>query len=883
MPEKPGTPQDATSGGSPPLSQYETLQVPETRRDRTPSDVFHGRFVPGTLLGERYRIVGLLGQGGMGEVYRADDLELGQSVALKFLARATEDAASLERFRGETGIARLISHPNVCRVYDLDQWQGEHFITMEYIHGEDLATLLNRIGRISPDKALQIARQICAGLSAAHDKGMLHRDLKPANIMLDERGVARISDFGLAGLARGQNDAVRGGTPAYMAPEQLAGGPASVRSDIYALGLVLYELFTGRPPFKADTLAQLRQLREETTPPEPSALVENLDPAVERVILRCLERAPKDRPVSIPAVAAALPGGDPLAAALAAGETPLPEMVAAAGEEVGIEPHVALVGLIALFVSAGLASWLAARESLASRIALPNSPEVLIAKARETIQRLGLGEQSEDSAFGFRVDSDYARYVGEKDKSKDRWRATAVTRPPLLHFWYRESPRPLEPEMFFGGGRVTRSDPPETLSNMRSVELDPMGRLVYLNVVPPQVETPMSTTHEVDWSALFVLAGLDETRFRSVAPRWRPPGDLDLRVAWEGSFSERPELALRVEAGAYRGQPAWFEIVGPWSRPSRMQEVRRSAGEQAGQIVSIAVLTGTVVGALLLARRSLRLARGDRRSAWRLASFILLASVLQWSIAADHVRTRWELGLIIMAASWALFTAALVWVFYIAAEPYVRRRWPHVLISWTRLAAGRFGDPLLGRDLLLGSLAGAVMAALLRLRPLLSAQMGGLPSQPLLPSTPVLGGARYALSLLLSQFQNALFSGLAVMFLIVVLRAFLRRDWLATIVFLLCFVLGPVLSSDEKFLEGALSLAVWGIALLVLRRAGLTALVLTFFTANAVMSGPMSGDLSAWHTRPSLVSVLTVAAIAAFGFWRALAGRSLFKGSLLEA
>ncbi|HYB53303.1 MAG TPA: serine/threonine-protein kinase, partial [Thermoanaerobaculia bacterium] len=158
-----------------------------------------GGFTPGTVLSDRYRIIGLLGRGGMGEVYRADDLKLGQPVALKFLPdRLSSDRALLDRFFAEVRTSRSVAHPNVCRVYDIGEVEGRHFISMEYVDGEDLASLLRRIGRLPQDKALELSRQLCAGLSAAHERGVLHRDLKPANVMVDGRGRARIMDFGLA-------------------------------------------------------------------------------------------------------------------------------------------------------------------------------------------------------------------------------------------------------------------------------------------------------------------------------------------------------------------------------------------------------------------------------------------------------------------------------------------------------------------------------------------------------------------------------------------------------------------------------------------------------------------------------------------------------------
>src|SRR5471032_2607703 len=193
-------------------------------------------FAPGAIITGRYRLVALLGRGGMGEVYRAEDLTLDQPVALKFLAAGVAaDDERLAQFHNELRVARQVSHKNVCRLYDLGDADGRRFLTMEYVDGEDLGALLRRIGRFPQDKAIDIARQLCAGVAAAHERGVLHRDLKPANVMLDGDGNVRITDFGIAT----KGDAAGGmlaGTPQYMAPELLAGKPASIRSDLYALG-----------------------------------------------------------------------------------------------------------------------------------------------------------------------------------------------------------------------------------------------------------------------------------------------------------------------------------------------------------------------------------------------------------------------------------------------------------------------------------------------------------------------------------------------------------------------------------------------------------------------------------------------------------------------
>ncbi len=320
MPKTPGA-----SSSTPDAFESGVTNFAGTRRTPAPAN----RFAPGSIIAGRYRLVAMLGKGGMGEVYRAEDLTLDQPVALKFLPdTVAADAVHLAQFHNELRVARQVSHKNVCRLYDLGEADGRRFLTMEYIDGEDLASLLRRIGRLPEDKAIELSRQICAGLAAAHDRGVLHRDLKPANVMVDGAGNARITDFGLA-VAADDANAIHAGTPQYMAPELLAppslqssdGGAvppqATVKSDLYALGLVLFEIFTGRRAFEAKTTADLIKAHESGPLTTPSSVVRDLDPAVERLIMRCLEREPARRPASALAVAAALPGGDPLAAALA--------------------------------------------------------------------------------------------------------------------------------------------------------------------------------------------------------------------------------------------------------------------------------------------------------------------------------------------------------------------------------------------------------------------------------------------------------------------------------------------------------------------------------------------------------------------------------------
>ena len=414
------------------------------------------RFAPGSIIAGRYRLVALLGRGGMGEVYRADDLTLDQPVALKFLpASVAEGDTRLGQFHNELRVARQVSHKNVCRLYDLGDANGRRFLIMEYVDGEDLGSLLRRIGRIPHDKAVEIARQLCAGVAAAHDRGVLHRDLKPANVMIDGDGNVRITDFGIATAAgEGANDLA--GTLQYMAPEQFAGKGASVKSDIYALGLTLYEIFTGRRAQESKTVDDLQKFHQTGTHTTPSSIVRDLDPAVERLILRCLDRDPERRPTSALVVAAALPGADPLAAALAAGETPSPEILAAAGEAevLGVARGLTAVVIIA----AGLLAFatMSPHLSIVGRVPIDKPPTVLIDKANELVAALGYTEPIGDQASRFTLAEGYVEWLRSTRQNPQRWEPLSTGTPSGVNFWYRTSPRELR-KLGTGARRVGSS------------------------------------------------------------------------------------------------------------------------------------------------------------------------------------------------------------------------------------------------------------------------------------------------------------------------------------------------------------------------------------------------------------------------------------------
>jgi len=286
----------------------------------------------GLLFAGRYRIVDRIGSGGMGEVFRAEDLELGQTVALKILPAEIEaDTDRRARLRNEVRVARSVSHPNVCRVYDIGESEGRLFLSMELVEGEDLASYLVRRAPLALNEALWIARQIAFGLAAVHECGVLHRDLKPANVMIDAKGVARVADFGLAALSVAIRDLrSREGTPSYMSPEQLEGREVTSASDIYALGLVLHELFTGEKPAGGDSTAELARIRKTAQALSPG--LKDLEPSIEKVIRRCLDPDPARRPVSARIVAAALPIGGRQSAAFEAAQRRADQVAGFRGE-----------------------------------------------------------------------------------------------------------------------------------------------------------------------------------------------------------------------------------------------------------------------------------------------------------------------------------------------------------------------------------------------------------------------------------------------------------------------------------------------------------------------------------------------------------------------
>jgi hypothetical protein len=754
--------------------------------------------------------------------------------------------------------------------------------------------------------------------------------------MIDREGRVRITDFGLAGLAHEIED-IRAGTPAYMAPEQLAGREVSIRSDLFALGLVLFEIFTGRRAYDAKTINELLRMHDEGLLVTPSSAVNDLDPVVERVILRCLEREPSRRPASAIAVSAALPGGDPLAAALAAGETPSPEMVANAGRRDAISPWYGL-SAIAIIVAGVMAITAASYLTLiVHRTPFDRPPAVLTDRAQTFLASFGYRETPADTASGFSYDEDYARWVERTRRGGDRWRELAAGRAPAAMFWYRTSPERLVPSDTFFSPRT--NDPPLTSPGMTLLRLDTRGRLLWFQAIPPRHETSgaqprassaesgMSSTDdtsdariasqtafptpptseedeplsaspapaspapagtgggEPDWSRLFDAAGLPFDRFTSVTPEWTPWAYADRRAAWTGVIADVGNLPVRVEAAAHRGRVTSFQIVYPWSDWQPVNERPRTFAERAADVTGDLVYFVLFLIALVMARRNIRLKRVDRKGAFWSAAVMFTLAMVQWALAAKQIgdTTIWQ-NRFFTAVGISLLQAGRLWIFYLALEPTVRRFWPDGLISWTRLLSGDWRDPLVGWHILAGVACGVVVNGTLLLFRMTSIVLGeGLSA----PATYVLSfintGGVFAGALVRAA-PNGLSTALFIVFIYAFGRQLLRRDIYAStvvVVLLSAVISRGFINEGNIALQLTLLFLLSTLVVIMLRAFGMLASACCFAVHALLDQTPLTFDFHTWYAYTVLWTFAIIATLTIYGYTISRAGRPLFGRALL--
>jgi predicted Ser/Thr protein kinase len=854
-------------------TSVETVAIPlaDVSVSSTSSTADEGRFVPGTLLGGRYRIIALLGCGGMGEVYRATDLMLGQSVALKFLPEeAARDQRLLERFHGEVRIARQVSHPNVCRVYDIGEFAGMPFLSMEYVDGEDLASLLTRIGRLPADKAVETARKICAGLAAAHDRGIIHRDLKPANIMINKRGDVVIMDFGLAAVARELSGAeARNGTPAYMSPEQLKGAEVTARSDIYALGLVLYELFTGKRPYDGNTLQRLLEQQEAAQLTSMTSIAADIDPSVERAVRRCLDPDPAKRPANALAVAASLPGGDPLAAALAAGETPSPELVAAAGETEGLSLKYSVPCLAAIVLCLFAIPLVRQREDALLHAPLDYPPQVLEQKAREMAASFGYGRRPADQAIALRYRDGLLNYLKSLPQPR-KWTEWLAGEAPIAAE-YRESPEPLYAAPF---GSVTTDNPAPIDPGMVSVELDGNGRLREFSAIPYEHGEDLKIP--ITPETVFRAAGLDMAGFRETEPTELPRVPAEQVRAWKGPHPVLPHTDLTVTIGTWKGRVTFAEVLAPWDKPA---EASNNSASLVGKI-AVGALLVLLLFALLLARRNWKLQRADRKGALRVAVASFVLTSIAWMGSVHAVADIRMLSLFFSVTGDWLFNAALLYVVYLALEPELRARWPHSIVTWNRLLAGRWKDAQVNAHILIGAAVGVIFWLGAEVTQILYGN-GNLDPEG---SLGVVLGTRQWIATHAGTLAGDLLAAFVLFLIVFGIRLLVRRNLLAAILtatvgVLINFGQNPANLLAHWKVMVPIYFVLFAVLIFVLLRFGLVAFSAAIFFLNTCGKIVVGADWTTWYAPYGLATLALLLGIALFAFWRSLGSRELFVGA----
>ncbi|HEX6738314.1 MAG TPA: hypothetical protein VF310_08590, partial [Vicinamibacteria bacterium] len=468
---------------------------------------------------------------------------------------------------------------------------------------------------------------------------------------------------------------------------------------------------------------------------------------------------------------------------------------------------------------------------------------------------------------GLVFEGEYFRWAGARDRSPHRWDRLSTGDPPVVSYWYRQAPRALVPSR--DSSVVGWTNPPWEVSGMTGVRVDFSGRLVEFYAIPPQLEEASGPAPEPDWAPLFAEAGLDPARFTAVAPAWTPPFYCDRRQAWEGAYARRPEIPLRIEAASYRGLPVSFRLVSPWTRPERMQPDALDGVRTAREVVTTALMFLLFAVGGALAWRNLRLGRGDRRGAARLAAAIFAMGLAIWALESHRVRERdGFMTLLGREAGSSLLFAGVLWVFYLALEPYVRRFWPRTIISWTRLLAGGPRDPAVARDVLFGMIWGGAIAVVLFGTQALSPRLGYPEPVPFGGSSLRLAlSLRYTAATLLALWFNGLVLAMGSLLLLLMLKLAVRRErlaaWLLVAVLTLVQALGFA-GDGSPWLAAGLGFVIMASFTLLLRHAGAVACITGVVAANLLLSCPLTLDFEAWYGASALLVLAVMAALTAY-------------------
>jgi serine/threonine-protein kinase len=490
----------------------------------------------------------------------------------------------------------------------------------------------------------------------------------------------------------------------------------------------------------------------------------------------------------------------------------------------------------------------------------------LAQKARDALRQIGYPQRPRDEAYGFNWDEDLTQHVARTDKPAPAWDRVFTQRPSPMTFWYRQSEQPLTALMFHSDlltpGLVDLGDPPPILSGMRSVMLDHQGRLLAFDAIPPQRRDAPVQPAPVDWSGLFALSGLDQSKFQPADPLWFWVPSSDTRVAWTGTWpdSGRP---LRIEAAALGGQPVVFMLTGEWSKPWRMAEPSES-GETLTVLALAALAILAMTGAGLLAYRNLKERRGDRRGAVRLAAMMTGGLLALWTCQVHLVASIGLIATLLLAVATSVFYGFLLWTLYVALEPSVRRHWPQVLVSWTSALTGNVRDPIVGRDVLIGTALGVVWVLLIRSVARWANDAGDFADFP--GSMAVLAGLRATVGRVLQDAPYALRNVLVFFFLLFMLRILLRSGWAANIAFASAFALLSAIGNAEAPIRNAVvGFLYFGSGAFVVLRWGLVSYVTGTFVTTLILNAPVTTDTSAWYFGNAALLLGIPVALAAWG------------------
>jgi serine/threonine-protein kinase len=829
------------TGGAQTSSRVATLQ--ETLPFKLAEDAVSTR-PAGTMIASRYRLVALVGRGGMGVVYRAEDVELGQTVALKFInPLLRQQPKAVDFLRREVRIARQITHPNVVRIFDIAISDVEVFISMEFVAGEDLGSLVRRVGPLPPAKVMQIAQQLAAGLAAAHEAGILHRDLKPANVMIDGSGNVRILDFGIAApLADERSLREAYGTPGFIAPELMAGKEPSRSSDLFAWGLVVYYAAAGMLP-------DLQHFQGDQGVDDPLWST-SIGDELATCVRSCLQSDPARRPKLAHDLLAALSPSDPLREALQAGRTPSPELVTAA---VSWQPVILMIhGLLATGVALlALIALLADRTLFLSRCGLTKSPEALREIAEQVIARFGHPLPEGPVLTGGTFDTNGLQYVRDHLEIPDVWQKVATGEVPAISFSYRHGDPRLPPPALLGESYWGRRIQP--LPGTATIRLDGRGKLLSAQIaasVPGELppSTPLAS------GELFDMAGLPQSQFRETSVyRW-PPNFADEVHAWEGPFPADPNKQVRVTAASLDGRVVFFDADQPWEI-SQPMEAAIESGRQSSRFVAVrtALWLIAIVLAAGLAWRHISLGHADWRGAWRVTACVFVLASLDWLCGSRHtfiVAEELTAGFLWLNA--IVFCSVIAGVAYLAVEPSARRWWPWSIITIRRLLDGRLADREVWADVLLGLVVG-LGSVVLRQLCTLSNQLLGLAvsglndfdlSQNLLDNF----GLRYRFAVFVSALLMAILESLLLLTLVVSLKRLTKSTLITTVLLIVLLaslaIAGRGITSPIDWLARLLlsSIAAW-----LLLRCGLLATITALTTFYAVNNTPITLDWSKWY------------------------------------